>query len=808
MPTKQIHELPAAAQLAVADEVLVSTADGNFTRRAALGSLPFQTATAGAVLRRLADKLGERVSVKDFGAVGDGVGDDTAAFQAAVSAHASVWVPAGTYRLTAPVNVPPKARITGAGRGATVIDARGPMAFILQKNAGPYLVDGSAATDWCRSAVRDLTVKMTTGGIRAFGHEVRLEHLCFFGGVAAAGQDDADGWMIDLVDVNEAMILGVQGGYGGGAGQILRANGIRWTTSSPGVNYGDSSVHEVSIKLGAANTTALMLNGNATGVINNIHLARVQINAPSGGPTIAGVIPALTGTVGLKLRAALRNTFTNIDIEAVETALDMEGVNSSPGGAGSVRHNAFINCYALNCGASGTTFDPTRIVRNNNAARQGAVMRNSFVGGQGMEPLVPSGVSSGDPTIRCGYGDTFLSQSLWFTQVNDGSPCAVIRGGNPGAGYSGQQLLFTTDYAPGGAEDQDGNPKKQKPRKGLRLDLSGVSSTGLIRTIGTNTDPNARLEIGNGPDATSSAGFDGPLKAVRVLDPIAGFDWPSEPQSPYFGSIFYTSQRAALPSTALWQGPGWYMRVEDQLDGAATSAPSWTPVLLRQGLNRLREVNAGATISRDDFGSMILVNNNSAVTLTIPGNLLRAEESDLANVSNPTNQYRGGASFWVQRIGNGDAIFAAGSGCTLTTQDNVTRIPRKNALARVDLRRTGIGTLTAYVTYLGARPAGLLEDWRQVTTDTTVAGSDLGKLIRGSSTSLITLTVPTGLLPTGFKVAQFFVAQESSGQVRLAAGTNMTFKQAGTKSMTAGQNSMLTVFVCSDNTLWAQGDMA
>jgi hypothetical protein len=56
------------------------------------------TATGtGAVSRTLSSKLGDQVSVKDFGATGDGVTDDSAFFQAALDAHKSIFIPIGNY---------------------------------------------------------------------------------------------------------------------------------------------------------------------------------------------------------------------------------------------------------------------------------------------------------------------------------------------------------------------------------------------------------------------------------------------------------------------------------------------------------------------------------------------------------------------------------------------------------------------------------------------------------------------------------------------------------------------------------------
>ena len=56
---------------------------------------------AGAINRPFNEKLAEIVSVKDFGAIGDGTTNDTSAFDSAIAAASinkqTIFIPAGTY---------------------------------------------------------------------------------------------------------------------------------------------------------------------------------------------------------------------------------------------------------------------------------------------------------------------------------------------------------------------------------------------------------------------------------------------------------------------------------------------------------------------------------------------------------------------------------------------------------------------------------------------------------------------------------------------------------------------------------------
>lgn len=74
----------------------------------------------GAETRTSSDKFADVVSVKDFGAVGDGLTDDTLALQQALTAHSSVFLPTGTYLITAPLYLDERQALYGVGQSSVI----------------------------------------------------------------------------------------------------------------------------------------------------------------------------------------------------------------------------------------------------------------------------------------------------------------------------------------------------------------------------------------------------------------------------------------------------------------------------------------------------------------------------------------------------------------------------------------------------------------------------------------------------------------------------------------------------------------
>ncbi len=85
-------------------------------------SAPAYTASGmGAVTRTTVDKFKDMISVRNFGAKGDGLTDDTLAIQQALTAYDSVFIPEGTYLISNTITVAAKQTLRGAGQTSVLL---------------------------------------------------------------------------------------------------------------------------------------------------------------------------------------------------------------------------------------------------------------------------------------------------------------------------------------------------------------------------------------------------------------------------------------------------------------------------------------------------------------------------------------------------------------------------------------------------------------------------------------------------------------------------------------------------------------
>jgi hypothetical protein len=126
------------------------------------------TAAGSATVRTVQAKLQESVSVKDFGAVGDGVTNDTVAVQLAINSNAkAVYFPNGTY-LCSQITLVSGQTLYGDGAASVIkYNSGAALLYGLSASAGTYLED---------ICIRDLKLLgiVATSGFSEFIHNINV----------------------------------------------------------------------------------------------------------------------------------------------------------------------------------------------------------------------------------------------------------------------------------------------------------------------------------------------------------------------------------------------------------------------------------------------------------------------------------------------------------------------------------------------------------------------------------------------------------------------------------------------------------
>ena len=143
------------------NDVLIGTYD-NILAGVDSSNVTYQPAGAGAVTTTVQSKLRQFPSVMDFGAVGNGVANDTAAVVTALAASNAVYFPAGTYLVDGNIDIKGKSLYgvpsnSTAATSVSIIKLSG-----TNTNTSLFINGGDITTPWGTGGgclLRDLTLR-------------------------------------------------------------------------------------------------------------------------------------------------------------------------------------------------------------------------------------------------------------------------------------------------------------------------------------------------------------------------------------------------------------------------------------------------------------------------------------------------------------------------------------------------------------------------------------------------------------------------------------------------------------------------
>jgi len=178
-------------------------ADVNISGAINATKLNFLQAGASGVARTVDSKLKDTVSVKDFGAVGDGVTDDTAAYLAAIATGKNVYFPKGTY-FVAPVASPTiNARLSGA---------------VLSSGQTVFGDGASSVIKWNTGVAATVqTLMMITSGLNIVVRDLRFTGAALAVQIKASADGGVDGVTFENLVIDDM-------GIGLGAGEQIALN--------------------------------------------------------------------------------------------------------------------------------------------------------------------------------------------------------------------------------------------------------------------------------------------------------------------------------------------------------------------------------------------------------------------------------------------------------------------------------------------------------------------------------------------------------------------------------------------------------
>ena len=154
-------------------------------------------------LRKFQDKLDEYVSIRDFGAIGDGTTDDTVAIQRAIdqvypatefstiATRRILHVPAGEYIIASNVTLPSYAHLKGDGPKSSILKQTGGSNPLVQfKDENGLVGNAITGTNPFQISIEDIGLETTEDNhliVIDSASDIRLERMSFTGEVTFGG---------------------------------------------------------------------------------------------------------------------------------------------------------------------------------------------------------------------------------------------------------------------------------------------------------------------------------------------------------------------------------------------------------------------------------------------------------------------------------------------------------------------------------------------------------------------------------------------------------------------------------------------
>ncbi|CAB4164179.1 Pectate lyase superfamily protein [uncultured Caudovirales phage] len=381
MANVKISGLPAASTLTGAE--LVPVVQSGVTSQTTLAAMPYVPSGTGAVTTTVQAKLRQTVSVKDFGAVGDGVTDDTAAIQAAIDSFpangGTIYLPIGTY-LISTLNFPndPKTvNMIGESMNGVIIQMATAAGPVIRKVLTSGRINGAVMANF--------TIRANSSSDKTnLSHKAMVLsgwNNSFFKQIAYKSYTTSSGSVGKFIDLAANPYLTYQNVF----------EGIKCE-----VNYGPSQV--------------ISLNNNGTNVLNNPNVVEIRDSwfyACTGINTIINAADCTRVTIrdcefedcaGATGVVMGQNTLVEgCWFELLGTNISTNSAASTDGSSSVVLNNYFSG--------TGTNFIDTINVKPLWIGNAGG---GQTITGQGVIKIDPLGASPAAPTLSVSSGSVSL----------------------------------------------------------------------------------------------------------------------------------------------------------------------------------------------------------------------------------------------------------------------------------------------------------------------------------------------------------------------------------------------------------------